>query len=249
MAWLDASTRMIELRPPSVTQAAPSGAVITPWGRDPSPRSIMWLAPDDGSSRPSSPASWAVNQTRPSMAGLTSWGPEPCGTGNASIVNTGSTRTTTVVAAEVVSASTVGSGETGAVTAPLTGVAADVDSGRVSTGSPGGVATAQRVASGIEAGDDESSPEHEPTTARGDDDQRNECSLTPSTRRRRAPHDLRDDAARRSRHLLMSHTRRRGTAAGRAVANRHPHAAVGGHVTAGRRVGRQRRTTVDGVQP
>ena len=44
----------------------------------------------------------AVNHTRPSKAGLTSRGPEPSGTGKASIVNTGSTRTATVVMAEVV---------------------------------------------------------------------------------------------------------------------------------------------------
>src|SRR5262245_49937702 len=86
-ASLVGSTRMIELRPPSVTQAAPSAAVITPWGRDPSPRSIRWVSPDAGSSRPRSPESWAVNQMPPSAAGLTSCGPDPAGTGKAVIVS------------------------------------------------------------------------------------------------------------------------------------------------------------------
>ena len=85
----------------------------------------MWLAPEDGSSRPSSPASWAVNQTRPSMAGLTSWGPEPSGTGKAAIVNTGSTRTATVVVADVDPTPSFDD-DTGVVSA-VAGVPADLD--------------------------------------------------------------------------------------------------------------------------
>ena len=122
----------------------------------------MWLAPEDGSSRPSAPASWAVNQTRPSCAGLTSWGPEPSGTGKASIVNTGSTPTATVVVVDVDPPPSVDD-EAGVVTV-VAGAPADLDSAGVSGGPAGAVETTGLVANGLEAGDDESPPEHEATT-------------------------------------------------------------------------------------
>jgi hypothetical protein len=65
-----------------VTQGAPSGPTITPWGADPSPSGISRLSPVAGSRRPSRPDPWAVYQTeRPSAAGATSWGRLPAGTG------------------------------------------------------------------------------------------------------------------------------------------------------------------------
>ena len=38
------STRTMAFRPPSVTQAAPSGPTITPWGAEPAPRGMAWPA-------------------------------------------------------------------------------------------------------------------------------------------------------------------------------------------------------------
>src|SRR2546423_902055 len=82
IASLEWSTRTMALRPPSVTQAAPSGPTMTPWGADPDPRSMWWVRPVAGPRRPSAPAACAVYQTVPSGAGPTSWGCEPGGTAN-----------------------------------------------------------------------------------------------------------------------------------------------------------------------
>ena len=75
------STLTMASSPPSVTQGAPSGPTITPWGRDPGPSPIWCVPPVAGSRRPSSPDPWAVYQTPPSGAGATSWGRDPAGTG------------------------------------------------------------------------------------------------------------------------------------------------------------------------
>src|SRR5262245_48661927 len=69
------------LRPPSVTQAAPSGPTMTPCGAELSPSGICFATPVLGSRRPSAPTPCAVYQTVPSGAGATSCGPAPAGTG------------------------------------------------------------------------------------------------------------------------------------------------------------------------
>src|SRR5215218_1490026 len=79
---VSASTRTIAFNPVSVTHAAPSGATTTPCGEEPSPRGIVSMAPDTGSSNPSAPARWAVYQIcRSSAAGATSCGCSPGKTG------------------------------------------------------------------------------------------------------------------------------------------------------------------------
>src|SRR5918997_4940982 len=76
------ATRTIAFNPVSVTHAAPSGATTTPCGEEPSPRGIVSMAPDAGSSNPSAPARWAVYQMcRSSAAGATSCGCSPGNTG------------------------------------------------------------------------------------------------------------------------------------------------------------------------
>src|SRR5712691_2435386 len=67
--------------PPSVTQGAPSGPIMTPWGAAPLPRSTSLNEPSRGSSRPSLPLRWPVNQIVPSGAGVTSCGPVAPATG------------------------------------------------------------------------------------------------------------------------------------------------------------------------
>src|SRR5262249_49674656 len=70
---------------PSVTQAAPSGPTITPWGAAPGPSASSSDLPVRGSSRPSLPPDCAVNQIVPSGAGKTSCGPAPARTGKVCI--------------------------------------------------------------------------------------------------------------------------------------------------------------------
>ena len=84
---------------PRRSHAAPSGAVITPW--DGTVAEVDHVAGDRRRVEQAElAASCAVNQT--AIDGRTDvWGPEPSGTGRAAIVNTGSTRTTTVVVADV----------------------------------------------------------------------------------------------------------------------------------------------------
>src|SRR5688572_12744019 len=72
------------LRPPSVTQAAPSGPTITPCGAEPAPRATRFTSLVAGLSQPSSPVRWPVYQTPPSRAGATSCGADPAGTVNTS---------------------------------------------------------------------------------------------------------------------------------------------------------------------
>ena len=67
------------LRPPSVSQAAPSGPWMTPCGAEPSPSETCRTAPVAGSMMPSAPEPCAEYQILPSGAGATSWGPAPSG--------------------------------------------------------------------------------------------------------------------------------------------------------------------------
>src|SRR5215204_6669272 len=102
---VSASTRTIAFNPVSVTHAAPSGSTTTPCGDEPSPRGIVSIAPDTGSSSPSAPACWAVYQMyRPSAAGATSCGCSPGSTGeeNAARHDSGGVSATGVAWAETV---------------------------------------------------------------------------------------------------------------------------------------------------
>ncbi len=63
-----------------MTQAAPSGPTMTPWGAEPAPSAMRRIAPVAGSSQPSSPVCCPVYQTPPSAAGATSCGCDPAGT-------------------------------------------------------------------------------------------------------------------------------------------------------------------------
>src|SRR3954447_4569190 len=67
------------LRPPSVSQAAPSGPWMTPCGAEPLPSGTCRTAPVAGSMTPSAPEPCAEYQILPSGAGATSWGPAPSG--------------------------------------------------------------------------------------------------------------------------------------------------------------------------
>src|SRR5918995_3043439 len=77
---VEGSTRTMAFRPPSEIHGAPSGPTMTPWGREPGPRSISSTAPVPGSRRPSFPDPCAVYHTVPSASTATSWGREPTGT-------------------------------------------------------------------------------------------------------------------------------------------------------------------------